>query len=291
MSGSRTKSSSMSSRPRALGPPTGVLPTEGPESVATGTIAVSVAIRTSGARPSAAGTRPRSGEPQADNATDLSSLAAGINDAYRGGEAAALDALGHIRRAGELLIRVKAWVGHGKFRRWVQDHCEFGDRSAVNSMTICRRWPEVEEMLGPDPHRVADLTLAGVLRRLSGPRTRPGPGRDSSARRTIGPAEAESPTGRRPAGAHVVRPAMAASRVGLVPRASRPSRIGAPATRRRSSRTPTAMTRPGVRPGEDPRPRPSWATGVIGEVPGRRRAGPPTPARPSRPPAPPPPGS
>lgn len=103
--------------------------------------------------------------------TDLSpaDLVMEINDAHRACEAAARSAVEHALRAGELLERAKAGVAHGFWGMWIQDNCEFSERTAQVYMRVARELPKLDDAKA---QRVADLPLREVAKLLSAPKTR-----------------------------------------------------------------------------------------------------------------------
>lgn len=133
---------------------------------------------------SLAGRDPSPSTPDEEADSDLSSLAWTINSCYRRGQATALAAMEHFRRAGQLLLEVKERVGHGKFKAWVEANCKFRYRSAANYIEVHRRWDEVEALVRSKVQLDAPLTLKGVLETLARPRADtvsvpdPGPDRD-----------------------------------------------------------------------------------------------------------------
>jgi Protein of unknown function (DUF3102) len=80
--------------------------------------------------------------------TDLDALAAAANaehHAYQTTQAAALE---HAMAAGDALIEAKELVGHGRWLRWVAEHCDFTDRTASNYMRLARNRKAVTDMDG-----------------------------------------------------------------------------------------------------------------------------------------------
>ena len=59
-----------------------------------------------------------------------------INQHHRATQQHAVVAMDHARQAGTLLMKVKAVVGHGKWLRWLADHCEVSPRQAQRYMAV-----------------------------------------------------------------------------------------------------------------------------------------------------------
>jgi hypothetical protein len=95
----------------------------------------------------------------------LATLANEIRHEHASAEAAAAKAIDHARRAGELLQRAKAQVGHGKWLNWVSRRCGFSDRTARVYMRVARRWEELEAKRQTS----ANLSVKDALRLLAEP--------------------------------------------------------------------------------------------------------------------------
>jgi hypothetical protein len=85
-------------------------------------------------------------------AAKLGTLAERINDEHRAHEAAVKAALwqmsaalDHAMGAGDLLIEVKAVVGHGNWKAWVRENCEVSVRRAQEYKYLAERRDKVEE--------------------------------------------------------------------------------------------------------------------------------------------------
>ncbi len=150
---------------------------ETPSDPATGAIGTALSLREHAAPPSPAAILvvPTGLGGETSQATELSALASLINGAFREANEATLEALGRYRLAGELLLGVKARVGHGSFKAWVKENCEFEYRSAASYMRISDRWEEVESLGSSKVQRVAPLSLREVIAALSKPKVRPAP--------------------------------------------------------------------------------------------------------------------
>jgi hypothetical protein len=93
---------------------------------------------------------------------ELASLARDINEAHEARLTSFRTSLEQARRAGELLARAKARVGHGAWRRWLKSHCRFKERTAQNYMRVEKHWDE----LVANTQATADLTMEAALRKL-----------------------------------------------------------------------------------------------------------------------------
>jgi hypothetical protein len=92
----------------------------------------------------------------------LSQLAERINSEHEATEANARASIQHARAAGELLLQVKAQVGHGNWLAWVQHHCQFSERMARRYMKIADRWTELANRT-----RASDFSVREGLRLLA----------------------------------------------------------------------------------------------------------------------------
>jgi hypothetical protein len=72
-------------------------------------------------------------------------------------------ALSGARQIGTALIRVKSRLRHGEFQPWVERHCDFSYRSATNYIQVAEHWDQIEERLGPNRQRAADLSIRAAL--------------------------------------------------------------------------------------------------------------------------------
>lgn len=109
----------------------------------------------------------------ADNAAgdQFATLATAINDEHRAACDAMSSGLAHAIRAGELLIEARAAVPHGSWLPWLHDHFEGSERTAQVYMRLARHGATLEP--GPNPQRVADLSLRGALAALAAPQPNP----------------------------------------------------------------------------------------------------------------------
>ena len=86
-------------------------------------------------------------------------LSSELNHEHRLANEHAAQAIGHARRAGELLIQAKAVVTHGSWESWLTEHFAGSARTARRYMRLAKRWPE----LGSESATVATLTGAEAL--------------------------------------------------------------------------------------------------------------------------------
>ncbi len=96
-------------------------------------------------------------------ATDLASS---IRAEHEAAQAAALSAVAHAIRAGELLIEAKAALPHGEFGAWLAVNVSFSERTAQGYMKLARLSAEKR-------NGVADLSLRDALATLTAPKERP----------------------------------------------------------------------------------------------------------------------
>jgi hypothetical protein len=136
---------------------------------------------------------------------DLAKLADKINASHHRGLESFLK---HARRTGQLLIRAKERVGHGRFGAWIEANCCFSPESARGYMRVAEDWEALTELVASKRQPVTDLTLKGALRLLARPRPEalPAPVTSRPAKAdTSGPtssqcrttADADPPVGRR----------------------------------------------------------------------------------------------
>jgi hypothetical protein len=89
-------------------------------------------------------------------ATDLP---ARINAAHADCAKAMSSAIGHAIRAGELLLRAKAKVGHGQWQKWQRDNLKFSTRTAQLYMYFAGLTVEKRNAVADLPLRTAVLRL------------------------------------------------------------------------------------------------------------------------------------
>jgi len=64
-----------------------------------------------------------------------------INQHHRAAQSHATKALDHAKQAGELLLKVKATIGHGGWLRWLEENCEVSARQAQRYMGVAEGKP------------------------------------------------------------------------------------------------------------------------------------------------------
>ena len=106
-------------------------------------------------------------------------LAAEINAEHERAFGKAREALGHARRAGELLLQAKTAVEHGEWLPWLAANVAFSERTARGYMRLASHWDELLAKTAT----VADLGLRDALGLLADktPRT---PNTDTQTRQT-----------------------------------------------------------------------------------------------------------
>ncbi len=99
------------------------------------------------------------------------SLATEITREHEAACRAVRSGLAHARRAGDLLLEVKAGLEHGVWLPWLAEHCPtIAARTAQAYMRIAQRWPELE---ATKASRVADLPMRQALALLADAREQP----------------------------------------------------------------------------------------------------------------------
>ncbi len=102
-------------------------------------------------------------------AATLDALAARIRHEHQAAKIAARKTLEHAIRAGDLLLKAKALVGHGHWGDWLNDHCEVSERTAQGYMRLARN----QAALASKTQATADLTIDEALQALAKPNERP----------------------------------------------------------------------------------------------------------------------
>lgn len=100
------------------------------------------------------------------------SLADAIRREIREANAAAISAVEHARRAGELLIEAKAACAHGEWNQWLEANVEVSDRTVRLYMQLARHWVRLSQ---PERQRVADLRLGQAIQEIRGLLNDPNP--------------------------------------------------------------------------------------------------------------------
>jgi hypothetical protein len=95
---------------------------------------------------------------------DLDSLATYINESHRSCLECSRNAIGHAVEAGELLLKAKALVGHGRFENWIKKFTKLSPRTARAYMQVGKRWPELTKA---KRQNAADLTIRDALAELA----------------------------------------------------------------------------------------------------------------------------
>jgi hypothetical protein len=96
----------------------------------------------------------------------LQTLPEQINREHQQAEQAARSALTHALKAGELLLQAKQQCAYGDWQAWIQQHCQFAERTARLYMQLARETAFCTE---PEWQRVADLPLRQALKCLVPP--------------------------------------------------------------------------------------------------------------------------
>lgn len=93
---------------------------------------------------------------------DLPALAKAANQTHGAVEEAARASLEQARDAGQLLLRAKKAVGHGKWGKWLEKNIKFSARTARAYMRVADEWEAIEAKMAT----VANLTYREALRLL-----------------------------------------------------------------------------------------------------------------------------
>ena len=83
---------------------------------------------------------------------------------------------------GELLREAKRRVGHGKFEKWLADHCQLSRASAARYMNLAKKRPEMEKQLADKSLKLRDLNLGMAQRLLSPPQDEESPKKSATER-------------------------------------------------------------------------------------------------------------
>lgn len=86
------------------------------------------------------------GEVDLDALDALDALAARANAEHHAYETTQTAALAHAIAAGDALNAAKERVGHGGWLAWVDEHCDFTDRTAARYMRIARNKTRVSDL-------------------------------------------------------------------------------------------------------------------------------------------------
>jgi hypothetical protein len=85
--------------------------------------------------------------------------AAEINAEHLAATGKAREAIEHARRAGEMLLDVKAGLGHGEWLPWLKKNITFSERTAQTYMRLATRWDQLQSKSAT----AADLPLRDAL--------------------------------------------------------------------------------------------------------------------------------
>jgi hypothetical protein len=97
-------------------------------------------------------------------------LAKAINEKIAQMTASARTSVQHAMEIGDLLIEAKKRVGHGKFEKWRNDHCQLSPATARRCMELAEQRPELEKQLNSKTLNVSDLNLTAARRLLAPPK-------------------------------------------------------------------------------------------------------------------------
>jgi protein gp37 len=112
--------------------------------------------------------------PVAQDSTlaDLASLIRFEHEQFR---LAAHKTVEHGFRVGEALLQAKRRIRHGRWGRWIEEHCDLSERTAQGYMRLARNRAAIEA----NPQALADLTIEGALQSLAKPKPAPEIGANS----------------------------------------------------------------------------------------------------------------
>jgi hypothetical protein len=96
--------------------------------------------------------------------SDLGELAHAINREHDLASQTFKTALHHAIKAGELLRKARANVGHGAWLPWLQENCHVSERTAQAYMRLAREFPKLDSAKA---QRVADLPLRTALKEIA----------------------------------------------------------------------------------------------------------------------------
>lgn len=95
----------------------------------------------------------------------LADLGTEINDSHAQAILHAGQAMNHALRCGDLLIKAKGTVQHGRWLPWLRQNIAFSERTAQGYMRIAQRYSSLQKR-----DSVADLSVRGVLKEIATPR-------------------------------------------------------------------------------------------------------------------------
>ena len=108
-------------------------------------------------------------------------LAKAINEKAAQMAACARTTVQRAMEIGDLLIEAKKRVGHGKFEKWRNDHCQLSPATARRCMELAEQRPELEKQLSTKTLNLSDLNLTAARRLLAPPKP---PSEDGKEKRT-----------------------------------------------------------------------------------------------------------
>jgi Protein of unknown function (DUF3102) len=111
--------------------------------------------------------------PVAQDST-LADLASFIRFEHEQFRLAAHKTVEHGFRVGEALLQAKRRIRHGRWGRWLGEHCDLSERTAQGYMRLARNRAAIEA----NPQALADLTIEGALQSLAKPKPEIGPNSD-----------------------------------------------------------------------------------------------------------------
>jgi hypothetical protein len=106
---------------------------------------------------------------------DLARLADEIRESYGALVDSARTTFAQARRIGQLLAEVKELAGHGRFGRWVEEHCSFSRRTASDYVRLAR-YGDALPLDDPNRQNTANLSIASAMKALARPRAEPASG-------------------------------------------------------------------------------------------------------------------
>lgn len=92
----------------------------------------------------------------------IANAATEIDASHRLAQSCAVDAIMHARRAGELLLKMKAEIQHGAFLDWLSTNVSFTVRTAQRYMNAAAPPPKNDRL--SHSHRRPKLTMAAAKR-------------------------------------------------------------------------------------------------------------------------------
>ena len=106
----------------------------------------------------------------------LATLATTANEYHERATKAAGQALNFARSVGEILLKVKDVLPHGKLEPWIEENCAFSPRTARGYMRVANNWEAIDVKRAESP----DLSIRSALEFIATPKP------DDSKRRHVG---------------------------------------------------------------------------------------------------------